>query len=331
MSWWRSLVPVRFAPDGEARSRPGVTVAGDPTLQSDTGQNYYMSRAVLRHGCRIMETALTVLLRALKRWHGSCTNTATGSASTCILDTPASVPIPGPTPAGPVDLGNAEAISQIMKALESMGLPDLLSQQIRSSIPPAPATKTKDLSNEQRLAKLGSKISILEQQSTKLTKNMNRLQEDYLETRKKLLEKTAELESAKTEYRMEMMMMISMSLMTLRRQRKGSTWVRLVGPMTPIPDGAEAGDMDVSGSAPIQTRATGGLGKRRCLEFVAPPIDLLSAGFGQYSEADCNVLMDRMKRLLEELEDARGSEVLLDPMLRWILRCSVGNDSASES
>ena len=31
VSWWRSLVPVRFAPDGEARSRPGVTVAGGPT------------------------------------------------------------------------------------------------------------------------------------------------------------------------------------------------------------------------------------------------------------------------------------------------------------
>ena len=66
--------------------------------------------------------------------------------------TPASVPIPGPTPAGPVDLGNAQAISQIMQALASMGRPDLLLQQIRSSIPPAPVTKTKDLSNEQRLA-----------------------------------------------------------------------------------------------------------------------------------------------------------------------------------
>ena len=54
------------------------------------------------------------------------------------------------------------------------------------------------------------------------------------------------------------------------------------------------------------------LAKRRCLEFVAPPIDVLSAGFGQYSEADCNALMDRMKRHLEDLEDARGSEVLID-------------------
>ena len=93
--------------------------------------------------------------------------------------TPASVPIPGPTPDGLVDLGNAEAISQIMKALESMGLPDLLLQQVRSSIPPAPVTKTKDLSNEQRLAKLGFKISILERRSTKLNKNLNRLQKEY--------------------------------------------------------------------------------------------------------------------------------------------------------
>ena len=79
-----------------------------------------------------------------------------------------------------------------------------------------------------------------------------------------------------------------------------------------IPEGVGAGDMDVSGSAPIQTRGTGGLGKRRCFEFVAPPIDVLSAGFGQYSEADCNVLMERMKRHLEDLEDARGAEVLID-------------------
>ena len=35
MSWWRGLVPVRFAPDGEARSRPGVTVAGGPPVQSE--------------------------------------------------------------------------------------------------------------------------------------------------------------------------------------------------------------------------------------------------------------------------------------------------------
>ena len=42
LSWWRGLVPVRFAPDGEARSRPGVTFAGGPTVQSDTGQNYYI-------------------------------------------------------------------------------------------------------------------------------------------------------------------------------------------------------------------------------------------------------------------------------------------------
>ena len=37
-----------------------------------------------------------------------------------------------------------------------------------------------------------------------------------------------------------------------------------------ISEGAGSGDMDVSGSAPIQTKGTGGLGKRRCLEFVAP-------------------------------------------------------------
>ena len=85
--------------------------------------------------------------------------------------TPAAAPVPGPLPVGP------DAISQIMQALATMGLPDLLLQQIRSSIPPAPVAKTKDLSNEQRLARLGSKIKILEQQSAKLDKNKNRLQE----------------------------------------------------------------------------------------------------------------------------------------------------------
>ena len=49
VSWWRGLAPVRFAPDGEARSRPGVTVAGAPPVQRGTGQNYYMSRAELSY------------------------------------------------------------------------------------------------------------------------------------------------------------------------------------------------------------------------------------------------------------------------------------------
>ena len=196
--------------------------------------------------------------------------------------TPASVPIPGPTPTGPVDLGNAEAISQIMQALASMGLPE-----IRSSIPPAPVTKTKDLSNEQRLAKLGSKISILEQQSAKLHKNLKRLEEEFLETRKKFDEKTVELENAKTEYR------------NLRDTGK-FTPTKFVSPAASLngddedinipvdtaettegvdlgeaggsndlfSDGVEAGDMDDSGSAPIQTRSSGGLGTRRCLCFV---------------------------------------------------------------
>ena len=79
-----------------------------------------------------------------------------------------------------------------------------------------------------------------------------------------------------------------------------------------ISEDAGSGDMDVSGSAPIQTKGTGGLGKRRCLEFVASPVDVLTAGFTQYSEADCNLLMERMKRHLVDLEDARGSEVLID-------------------
>ena len=114
----------------------------------------------------------------------------------------ASVPSPGPTPAGPVDPGNAEAIAQIMAALEGMGLPEMLLQQVRSSIPPAPAGKARVVSNEKRLAQLGSKINILEQQSTKLTKHLRRLEEEFLETRTKFEEKTVELENAKTEYRL---------------------------------------------------------------------------------------------------------------------------------
>ena len=37
----QSVRPLRGL-TGEARSRPGVTVAGGPTVQSDTGQNYYI-------------------------------------------------------------------------------------------------------------------------------------------------------------------------------------------------------------------------------------------------------------------------------------------------
>ena len=95
----------------------------------------------------------------------------------------ASFPSPGPTPAAPVDPGNAEAIAQTMAALEGMGLPEMLLQQVRSSIPPAPAVKARVVSNDKRLAQLGSKINILEQQSTKLTKHLRRLQEEFLETR----------------------------------------------------------------------------------------------------------------------------------------------------
>ena len=58
----------------------------------------------------------------------------------------------------------------------------------------------------------------------------------------------------------------------------------------------------------------GELGKRRCLEFVAPSVDLLTKGFGQYSEADCNLLYDKIKRHIEELEDARNTSTLFpDP------------------
>ena len=111
--------------------------------------------------------------------------------------TPAAASVPGPLPVGPVDLGNAHAISQIMQALATMGLPDLLLQQIRSSIPPAPVTKTKDLSNEQRLARLGSKIKILEQQSAKLDKNKNRLQEELRKLKRSLLKSVLNLRMLK--------------------------------------------------------------------------------------------------------------------------------------
>ena len=64
---------------------------------------------------------------------------------------------------------------------------------------------------------------------------------------------------------------------------------------------------------PPKTRAAGELGKRRCLEFVAPSVDLLTTKFGQYSEADCNLLYGKIKRHIEELEDARSTSILLDP------------------
>ena len=55
-----------------------------------------------------------------------------------------------------------------------------------------------------------------------------------------------------------------------------------------------------------------GLAKGGAWSLWPSPVDVLTAGFTQYSEADCNLLMERMKRHLVDLEDARGSEVLID-------------------
>ena len=53
----QSVRPLRGL-TGEARSRPGVTVAGGPTVQSDLGQQLHPSRARhLHHDGRVMETA----------------------------------------------------------------------------------------------------------------------------------------------------------------------------------------------------------------------------------------------------------------------------------
>ena len=53
----QSVRPLRGL-TGEARSRPRVTVAGGPTVQSDTGQQLHPSRARhLHHDGRVMETA----------------------------------------------------------------------------------------------------------------------------------------------------------------------------------------------------------------------------------------------------------------------------------
>ena len=68
VSWWRGLVPVRFAPDGEARSRPGVTVAGGCTCTEGYWSKllHRPGRAVLHHGCRITETAYWLHLSKAK-------------------------------------------------------------------------------------------------------------------------------------------------------------------------------------------------------------------------------------------------------------------------
>ena len=56
----QSVRPLRGL-TGEARSGPGVTVAGGPTVQSDTGQQSHPSRAGdVRHGCRIITFAFAV-------------------------------------------------------------------------------------------------------------------------------------------------------------------------------------------------------------------------------------------------------------------------------
>ena len=60
VSWWRGLVHVRFAPDGEARSRPGVTVAGGtPCTERYWSKLLHRLGHVtyLHHGCRVTESA----------------------------------------------------------------------------------------------------------------------------------------------------------------------------------------------------------------------------------------------------------------------------------
>ena len=170
----------------------------------------------------------------------------------------ASAPSPGPTPAATVDPGNAEAIAQIMAALVGMGIPELLLQQVRSSIPPAPAGKAWNNSLQ------------------KLTKHLRRLEEEFLETRTKYEEKTVELENASTEYRLlrdtgkftpAFFASPAASLngddddinahgdTVDTMEGVGSGEAR--GSNDPIPSGVGAGDMDVGGAAPTQTRAAG--------------------------------------------------------------------------
>ena len=164
-----------------------------------------------------------------------------------------------------------------------------------------------------------------------MTKHLRRLEKEFLETRTKFEEKTVELENAKTEYRLlrdtgmftptnfacpaaslndddDDINVPGDTLETMEGVGSGEP----CGSKDPIPGGVGAGDMDVGGSAPTQTRAAGELGKRMCLEFVAPSVDLLTTGFGQHSEADCNLLCDKIKRHIEEMEDARSTSILLD-------------------
>ena len=64
----QSVRPLRGL-TGEARSRPGVTVAGGPTVQSDIGQQLHPSRARhLHHDGRITETAYTDAVQYLGAW-----------------------------------------------------------------------------------------------------------------------------------------------------------------------------------------------------------------------------------------------------------------------
>ena len=115
----------------------------------------------------------------------------------------ASVPSPGPTPAAPLlTRAMLKRSLRSWRLLRARASWKCCYKQVRSSIPPAPAGKARVVSNEKRLAQLGSKINILEQQSTKLTKHLRRLEEEFLETCTKCEEKTVELENAETEYRL---------------------------------------------------------------------------------------------------------------------------------
>ena len=77
MWWWSGLVPVRFAFDGEARSRPAVTVAGGPcTERYRSTVTSVLGRAVLplvrpNHRLRLQDARAVSCTPLGLGWRGS--------------------------------------------------------------------------------------------------------------------------------------------------------------------------------------------------------------------------------------------------------------------
>ena len=82
-----------------------------------------------------------------------------------------------------VDLSDAATIGKVLSLLDSLGVSDVLMQQVKSSIPPPAAKKQKSAGPEKQLQIIAGKIAVLEQQVGKLQKTKERWVRELDESR----------------------------------------------------------------------------------------------------------------------------------------------------